>query len=186
MDYKYCPRCGDEFQHWVETCPDCEVPLGFERPDPNAQATSPDLPPARELQAVFVGEPWQVNDPVASLATARIPCRVDAFPPGEFTDDGAGIGAFGAGTRVGVYVREQDLPAVVALDEEWVRSTLATDNELDACPACSAPLAADAAACSDCGLEFPEIAMCERCGGSMEVEATACGTCGAPRDPTAP
>lgn len=23
----YCPKCGDEFQDWVETCPDCKVPL---------------------------------------------------------------------------------------------------------------------------------------------------------------
>ena len=23
----YCPQCRDEFQDWVETCPDCKVPL---------------------------------------------------------------------------------------------------------------------------------------------------------------
>ena len=23
----YCPNCRDEFQDWVETCPDCKVPL---------------------------------------------------------------------------------------------------------------------------------------------------------------
>ena len=180
MDFKYCPRCGDEFQNWVEVCPDCEVPLGFERPDPNAQPTV-DLPPARELQAVFVGEPWQVTEPVDSLRAARIPCRVDAFPAGDFSDDGQGIGSFGAGTKVGVYVRQEDLPAIRNLDADWVRSTLATDTELDACPACSAPLSADATACRECGLEFPEIAMCERCGATMDVNAPACTVCGASR-----
>lgn len=23
----YCPDCGDEFEDWVTTCPDCKVPL---------------------------------------------------------------------------------------------------------------------------------------------------------------
>ena len=179
MEYKYCPRCGDEFQNWVETCPDCEVALGFEKPDRRA-GSAVDLPAARHLQAIFVGEPWQVREPVDSLAAAAIPCRVDAFPPGEFSDDGVGIGSFGAGTRVGVYVREQDIPAIVALGEEWVRSTLATDDELDACPACGAALVADATGCGDCGLEFPEIAMCERCGASMPLDAAVCGVCRAP------
>ncbi len=183
MDFKYCPRCGDEFQNWVEVCPDCEVPLGFERPDPGAAPAPEALPPARELQAIFVGEPYQVTDPVESLAAAGIACRVDAFPPGEFSDDGVGIGSFGAGTQVGVYVREQDVAAVAALDEAWVRSTLATDADLDACPACATPLAADATGCTDCGLEFPEIAMCERCGASMAADAAACAICRTPREP---
>ena len=181
MDFKYCPRCGDEFQNWAEACPDCEVPLGRERPDPNARPAA-DLPPARELMAIFVGEPWQVNEPVDSLFEAGIPCRVDAFPPGERTDPGVAIGSFGAGTRVAVYVREQDVPSIASLDADWVRSILATDSELDACPACAAPLAADATACSGCGLEFPEVTMCERCGASMDVNATACSVCGMPRN----
>ena len=177
MEYKYCPQCGDEFQNWVEACPDCEVPLGHERLDPKAQPAG-DLPPARELEAVFVGEPWQVREPVDSLAEAGIECRVDAFPPGDFSDDGAGIGSFGSGTRVAVYVRREDLARIASLDADWVRSTLATDSELDACPGCSAPLAVDATACGECGLEFPEVAMCERCGSSMELSATVCGVCG--------
>lgn len=28
----YCPECRDEFQDWVETCPDCKVPLVKELP----------------------------------------------------------------------------------------------------------------------------------------------------------
>ncbi|MFC2034020.1 hypothetical protein ACFLTT_01260 [Chloroflexota bacterium] len=28
----YCPECGDEFQDWVQTCPDCNVALADELP----------------------------------------------------------------------------------------------------------------------------------------------------------
>jgi len=179
VEYKYCPQCGDEFQNWVETCPDCECALGHEPPQPGAAPA--ELPPARELVAVFVGEPFRVREPVASLEAARIPCRVDAYPPGGEGDEGEPMGGFGAGTKVAVYVREEDLPAVSELDEDWVRAMLSTESELDACPACEAPLAESATGCSSCGLEFPEIDMCERCGAAVEVTAPKCGTCGTPR-----
>ena len=171
MSFKYCPRCGDEFQSWAESCPDCDVPLGLEPPDPNA-APPAELPPAHELQAVFVGAPHQVRDPVDSLGAAGIPCRVDAFPPGGSGEEGAALGSFGTGTKVAVYVRAEDLPAVAGLDADWVRSTLATDSELDACPACAAPLAADASACPSCGLEFPAVDMCARCGATAPSATT--------------
>ena len=29
---RYCPECGDEFEDWVEICPDCKVPLVKELP----------------------------------------------------------------------------------------------------------------------------------------------------------
>jgi len=29
----YCPQCRDEFQDWVEVCPDCNVALVNELPD---------------------------------------------------------------------------------------------------------------------------------------------------------
>ena len=179
MEYKYCPQCGDEFQNWVEMCPDCECALGHEPPQPGAAPG--DLPPARELTPVFVGEPFRVREPAASLQAAGIPCRVDAYPPGDTSDGGDHIGSFGAGTRVGVYVREQDLEAVSQLDADWVQTMLATETELESCPACDAPLAEGASGCEACGLEFPEIDACERCGTAVEVSAAACGTCGAPR-----
>jgi hypothetical protein len=177
VEYKYCPQCGEEFQHWAETCPDCDCALGHERPEPGAAAA--ELPPASELTAVFVGEPWRVREPVDSLAAAGIASRVDAYPPGDTTDEGQAIGSFGAGTRVGVYVRGEDVEAVSNLDEDWVRAMLATETALDNCPACDAPLADDATGCASCGLEFPEIDMCERCGSAVAVEAPRCGTCGA-------
>ncbi len=180
MEYKYCPQCGDEFQNWAERCPDCDVALGFERPSAEGTATATsDLPPASELVPVFVGEPWQVHDPVGTLNTAAIPCRVDAYPPGDISDSGEHIGGFGAGTKVGVYVRQDDIEAVMQIDADWVRATLATEAALDACPACQAPLAEDAVGCNACGLEFPEIAMCERCGSANAPSAPACATCGA-------
>jgi len=179
VEFKYCPQCGDEFQNWAERCPDCDVALGFDRPTAAAAAPSEELPPARDLAPVFVGEPWQVRDPIATLGQAGIACRVDAYPPGDIADSGEHIGGFGAGTKVGVYVRPDDVAAVTAIDAEWVRSTLAAEAALEHCPACDAPLAADATGCGECGLEFPEIAVCERCGSAMEPGAPACGVCGA-------
>lgn len=30
----FCPKCPDEFQDWVKPCPDCQVDLVAELPDP--------------------------------------------------------------------------------------------------------------------------------------------------------
>jgi len=38
----YCPRCRSEFEAWVSTCPDCEVPLVAEQP-PEPPHDAPDL-----------------------------------------------------------------------------------------------------------------------------------------------
>jgi len=37
----FCPKCGDEFQDWVTTCPDCQVNLVTELPH---EPTSPPSP----------------------------------------------------------------------------------------------------------------------------------------------
>jgi hypothetical protein len=37
----YCPRCRDEFQDWVKTCPDCRVTLVAELPPVPAPASKP-------------------------------------------------------------------------------------------------------------------------------------------------
>jgi hypothetical protein len=34
----YCPKCRDEFQDWVKTCPDCRVALVAELPDSSRSA----------------------------------------------------------------------------------------------------------------------------------------------------
>jgi hypothetical protein len=35
---RYCPSCGDEFQSWVLSCPDCEVATADEPPAPGPEA----------------------------------------------------------------------------------------------------------------------------------------------------
>jgi len=35
----YCPKCRDEFQGWVKTCPDCRVELVTELPVETSPAT---------------------------------------------------------------------------------------------------------------------------------------------------
>ena len=54
----YCPKCRDEFQDWVEACPDCRVPLVDELPLP-PDLTRPPLP-----------ETEKCSGPLAHLATA--------------------------------------------------------------------------------------------------------------------
>jgi hypothetical protein len=48
----FCPECRDEFQDWVETCPDCKVPLVDKLP--------PQPPP----------RPAFNNEPMVYVATA--------------------------------------------------------------------------------------------------------------------
>ncbi len=46
----YCPRCRDEFESWVEACPDCRIPL------------------VEQLSAS--PEPFENDEPLVKIATA--------------------------------------------------------------------------------------------------------------------
>lgn len=69
----YCPRCRSEFEAWVATCPDCDVPLVAELPP----EPSHDAP---ELRVVL-----ETSDPdVLPIATSAL--RAAGIPfwiPGE-------------------------------------------------------------------------------------------------------
>jgi hypothetical protein len=39
VEMPYCPKCRDEFQDWVKTCPDCRVALVAELPPVSAPAS---------------------------------------------------------------------------------------------------------------------------------------------------
>lgn len=167
---KNCPSCGDEFQTWVERCPDCDVPLTIGGGESTA-AAAVDLPPASQLECVLVGGPWQTRGLAERLSEEGIACRVDAHPPDTDidTDGGAAAARFGQagrGINLGVYVqqadreRATDLSAVFqaeGMPELDGHETPEPGTELDACPGCGEPLAADATGCAECGLEFPEI-----------------------------
>ncbi|MBW2242753.1 MAG: hypothetical protein JRH01_12285 [Deltaproteobacteria bacterium] len=169
---KNCPSCGDEFQAWVERCPDCNIPLVIGGSgSAGAEKAAPEFPPASQLEKVLVGGPWQTRGLADRLAEAGIPCRVDSYPPDSELDTGgsAAAGNFGQGGRgidLGVYVREADHERAIeiaaayqteGLPELDEHDTPEPGTELDACPGCGEPLAADATGCEECGLEFPEV-----------------------------
>lgn len=121
-----------------------------------------DLPPAAELQCLRVGAPREIAELAEQLALAGVPCRVDAHPPGK-PIRAPRRRSFGMGFDVGLYVRPAEAAAAEALlrdrlaarGAEVPTSAAAPGTELAACPACGHALDAGAAACSDCGLEFP-------------------------------
>ncbi|MCP3986575.1 MAG: hypothetical protein GY723_19500 [bacterium] len=166
---KNCPSCGDEFQAWVERCPDCNVPLTIGGENTDAGDTTPEFPPAHQLEKVLVGGPWQTRSLAERLSERGVPCRVDAYPPEAQIDSGADGGSFGQaghGIDLGVYVKAADLERATEISAELQAEGMPgldgheapePGTELDACPGCGEPLAADAPGCGECGLEFPEV-----------------------------
>ena len=55
----FCPKCGDEFQDWVTTCPDCQAALSAERPP--AKKTKASTTPAKLVVAEIYSDPEQVE-----------------------------------------------------------------------------------------------------------------------------
>ena len=54
----YCPVCRDEFQEWVEVCPDCNVALVRELPD---------MPERKETDEPLVHIVTAPNEPLANM-----------------------------------------------------------------------------------------------------------------------
>ena len=54
----YCPVCYDEFQEWVEVCPDCNVALARELPV---------LPERKETDETLVHIATAPNEPIANM-----------------------------------------------------------------------------------------------------------------------
>ncbi|MCP5057647.1 MAG: hypothetical protein GY937_13125 [bacterium] len=166
---KNCPSCGDEFQAWVERCPDCHVPLAVGGGDgAGAENLPPEFPPASQLEKVLVGGPWQTRSLADRLAEAGIACRVDSYPPESDLDTGGGgsFGQAGRGIDMGVYVRAADHERALEIAEAFQteglpelddHDTPEPGTELDACPGCGETLAPEATGCGECGLEFPEV-----------------------------
>ena len=59
----FCPKCRDEFQDWVKTCPDCHVTLVAELP------LEPDPTPRRDRSPRADGSP-RSKEPLALVASA--------------------------------------------------------------------------------------------------------------------
>ncbi len=185
--FKSCPRCGDEFQHWVNECPDCHVPLAHA----DAGGSAPALgersaaAPAPFTSPVLLrrGDPRDLRELAERLGAQGIACAVG----GDFGKASKGIGRAGAGRSVtlGLFVEERDLPAASEIQRAWLAEQMPEDasagpvGELSGCPGCGEPLAADARACRSCGLEFPDAELaCPSCGQLVAPERESCPHCG--------
>ena len=154
--FKYCHGCGGEFQQFVESCPECHEPL-HAAPATAEQLAAPAQPsaPLEEPTLVKVGEPWELRELAETLQAHGISSQVDSYPLGG----SIGTGMRGQTARLGIYVARADLDAVREFAASRAAEELADAGDYDpnSCPACGEPTPENAAECSACGLEFPEI-----------------------------
>jgi hypothetical protein len=94
----FCPQCGDEFQDWVTTCPDCQAALTSKRPparkakarttpaelvvaeiysDPEQVERARELLSARGIRTYVFDGQMPVNEPVFVSSPGGISLRVD-------------------------------------------------------------------------------------------------------------
>jgi hypothetical protein len=144
--FKVCPSCGEEYQHWVSRCPDCDVALDFARgaapgaPPETAPTAAPEDPVLLQSEG-----PWYLRELAEALAERGIPSRIEKGAP-----------------ALSLYVGRGDLEDAREVAQEFAESRLPAldaepaSHDASACPACGEPLAADASACGGCGLEFPD------------------------------
>ena len=155
-DFQVCPSCQEEFTLAVFECVHCGVALVS--PDMIAPAPEPeDFPEVDALECVRVGPlPW-TRAISSGLTEAGIAHRVE---PDSRTEEEGGVNPerFGGAALYGTWVRPEDLEAARALDQEtfavFEAEAAPVSEGSEACPACEAPLAADALECPDCGLVF--------------------------------
>jgi hypothetical protein len=183
--FKTCPSCGDEFVPHIELCPDCRVPLRAAGENAPAAAPAPEGA-LREAVMLRAGDVSELRELAERLTAAGIACAIDTDPPGQ--NLGAATSrraAAGAPARLALYVDADDAQAAVQIHHAWIAETVPDSARageagiIDACPGCGEPLAVGAAACSSCGLEFPELQVaCPQCGQGVEPAADHCGHCG--------
>jgi len=146
--FKACPSCGEEYQHWVSRCPDCDVALDLAReaaPGSGAPIAASEAEEREDLVLLHTEGPWYLRELAEALAARDIPSRI----------------VKGA-AALGLYVAPGDLEAAREVAQEFAEARLPAldaepaSHDASACPACGEPLAAEAAACGACGLEFPE------------------------------
>jgi hypothetical protein len=150
---RVCPECGEEYLPTVLRCVDCGVSLEAGAPARADEAA--ELPPAAQLVLVRSSSLAIAQGLSERLSEAGITHRIQVVPDAPGGDDER---PRPAAMPYGVYVREADAAEALAVDREYLRSQLPdlpADAEAGAeggCPACGAPVAADAAECPDCGL----------------------------------
>lgn len=155
---RVCPECGEEYLPTVLRCVDCGVSLEAGAPA-RADEAPGELPPVAQLVLVRSSSLAIAQGLSECLSEAGITHRIQVVPdaPG-----GGDERPRPASMPYGVYVREADAQEAAEVDREYLRSQLpdlpaaAEAGAEGGCPACGAPVAADAAECPDCGLALLE------------------------------
>jgi hypothetical protein len=154
---KICPTCGDEFQDWVEVCPDCEVSL-------KSEEEMPSLPETISGICIATGTQKSLRPVAAALRADGIATRI-AEGSAEL---GPGLGVEGGGVRVGIpfdgwtyclYVSPQDVDKAQPVADKMLG--VAEDQPPPPfvpveghCPACGAAVGIHATECPECSLVF--------------------------------
>ncbi len=191
--YRFCPSCGDEFQHWVSECPDCRVALHDRDPSVPASVAPEFAAPAAVDLAEFVcvrsADVWQLRTLAERMHAAGIACRVDGYPPGAGIDArraSSRIAPRGTATQIGLYVRRADFVRAREIEHaERIEGTpdlpegaVAAGDELEGCPGCGTPIDPAREDCAECGLAFPPLEIaCARCGEAVDAAAEQCPHC---------
>jgi len=150
---QWCAECDVEVPANQRYCGTCgSLPTDPPLPD--------DPPPTGlELALVRIGAVSDIRSLSIRLRAAGIQHWIMRDP----SDDSiANVkGDYGRGVVVNLVVGVRDLERAVQIREEDLRATLpdipagfSFDADGDGCPACGAPLAAEAMECRDCGISF--------------------------------
>ena len=125
----YCPKCAGEFQSWVKTCPDCDLPLVPEPPpEPSRQAP--------ELRSVLeTSDPDVLPIALSALRAAGIPY----WTPGETSMDLWPLGSGGGSVpsnliSAGILVpadRYEEALAILGTTAEVVDRSPETEGDPD-------------------------------------------------------
>lgn len=150
-----CPRCEGEYLPSARECSECGIAL-VPASRLAAAAAAEAMPPAAELVCVRAASVGWARALSEELSAAGISHRIEAA-----ADDGDEEGSArqpGVNLPYGLYVREADLEAALAIDARFMQSQIpdmpveAEPVDDESCPACGDPVSASDEECPGCGL----------------------------------
>jgi len=161
---KLCTSCQARFPEGFGRCLHCGRRLVAEEDAAPAPAPAPGAPGEGDADADWLA--FAVREPVfaAELAQALHEGGIRFRLAGEGETDPGHAGRAGWETRLEIQVHREDREEAERIASRHLRQSLPDlppdfDPEADpgeGCPACGADVRSGAAACTDCGLAFPD------------------------------
>lgn len=158
---RYCHACDCQFPDEDTVCLHCGARLHASPAVPGV--VDDDADPSAGYVLLTVLDPFEARRLLDRLAEAGVPFAV--LSDQSASARGALQGRRGATVGVNVFVPPEERERASEVQQQVLRESLpdlspdfdAGAAGADACPACSTPLSRDAASCSECGLEFPDV-----------------------------